>query len=130
YALTRHSVHFPYVARQGLNPLQLIISRKDEAQLNKSERIPLGFLQAAQSLSISENLEKNEFFGTTESSNKLIEDRKRFIITYRIITPEEKKEQEKQTIKDEERILGYKSNDKKGALAKRLSNKLKDLFRR
>lgn len=128
FTLTGDSDEFPYVARQGLNPIQFLISRKDGKDLNFSEVIPMGFLQSAQALSITENTNKNEFFGDFESTNKLSEDKKSLIVTNRIITPEEKEEREKQAISATEKILGFSSNDGKISLRKRFSNKLKELF--
>ncbi len=128
FSLTGDNDEFPYVARQGLNPVQFLISRKDGKDLNLSEVIPMGFLQSAQALSITENTNKNEFFGDFESTNKLSEDKKSLIVTNRIITPEEREEQEKQAISDNEKILGCPSKDSKMSLRKRFSNKLKELF--
>ncbi len=128
FVLSGNNKDFPYVARQGLNPFQFIISKKDGAPLKGNEKIPVGFLQSTHSLSISENMEHNEFFGEFESFNKLSEDGTRFITTYRIITPEEKEKREKQAIKDEEKLIGYKADEKKISLSKRIANKFKNIF--
>lgn len=128
FKLTGDRDDFPYVARQGLNPVQFLISRKDGKELNLSEIMPMGFLQSAQALCITDNTEKNEFFGDFESTNKLSDDKKSFIVTNRIITPEEKEEKEKQAIRDTETILGATSSDGKLSFGKRLGKKFKKIF--
>lgn len=109
---------FPYVANQGLNPTQMLLSRKDGKPLDSEEEVPIGFVQSAESLLMIENTEKNEFFGEFERIREFSEDSKYFVTTLRIITPEEKekKEQSKTTANSQERMT--------------LSKKVKDAWNR
>lgn len=80
-----------YMAQQGLNPLQVLIFRKDGKVLDeKKEVIPQGLVEAADMILVNSNLEHNEFFGDFERSRKLSDDGKYVVTTFRIITPEEK----------------------------------------
>lgn len=130
FVLGGDNEEFSYVANQGLNPFQFIISRKDGAFFKANEVLPLGFLQSAQTLSINENMDHNEFFGEFECSSHLSDDKKSFVTTYKIITPEEKEKREKQAIEDEERILGFtsKKDNKKVSLSKKFIDKFKGIF--
>ena len=81
----------PYMAQQGINPLQVLIFRKDGKVLDeKKEVIPQGLVEAADMILVNSNLEHNEFFGNFERSRKLSDDGKYVVTTFRIITPEEK----------------------------------------
>ena len=81
----------PYMAQQGINPLQVLIFRKDGKVLDeKKEVIPQGLVEAADMILVNSNLEHNEFFGDFERSRKLSDDGKYVVTTFRIITPEEK----------------------------------------
>lgn len=80
-----------YMAQQGINPLQVLIFRKDGKVLDeKKEVIPQGLVEAADMILVNNNLEHNEFFGDFERSRKLSDDGKYVVTTFRIITPEEK----------------------------------------
>ena len=80
-----------YMAQQGINPLQVLIFRKDGKILDeKKEVIPQGSVEAADMILVNSNLEHNEFFGDFERSRKLSDDGKYVVTTFRIITPEEK----------------------------------------
>ena len=81
----------PYMAQQGINPLQVLIFRKDGKVLDeKKEVIPQGLVEAAEMILVNSNLDHNEFFGDFERSRKLSDDGKYVVTTFRIITPEEK----------------------------------------
>ena len=81
----------PYIAQQGINPLQVLIFRKDGKVLDeKKELIPNGLVDAAEMILINSNLEHNEFFGDFERSRKISDDGKYVVTTFRIITPQEK----------------------------------------
>lgn len=78
-------------AQQGLNPLQVLIFRKDGKPMDrKTERIPEGAVHGGEMILMNTNLEHNEFFGDFESSMTISDDNKYIIKTFRIITPEEK----------------------------------------
>ena len=80
-----------YIAQQGINPLQVLIFRKDGKVLDeKKEVIPQGLVESADMILVNSNLEHNEFFGDFERSRKLSDDGKYVVTTFRIITPEEK----------------------------------------
>ena len=81
----------PYMAQQGINPLQVLIFRKDGNVLDeKKEVIPQGLVEAAEMILVNSNLDNNEFFGDFERSRKLSDNGKYVVTTFRIITPEEK----------------------------------------
>lgn len=83
-----------YVARQGLNPLQVLVYRKDGNPLDeKTDLIPQGLIHASETILIDYNLENNEFFGTFERRRNLSDDSKYLVTTFRIV-PEEIKEEE------------------------------------
>lgn len=111
---------FPYTIAQGLNPLQMLLYRNDGEILSKSEILPLGLLQSADSLLITNNLEKNEFFGDFEKTTKLSDNQKYFITTFRIITPEEKEAKEKTSKQKEEPLT----------LSKKIKQALSKLIKR
>ena len=82
-----------YVARQGINPTQVLIYRKDgKAMDKKKEVIPHGLVQAAESILVDANLNNNEFFGDFESTRTLTDDGMYLVTTFKIIP---KKEEEK-----------------------------------
>lgn len=115
--------HFAYVAHQGLNPLQMIISRKDGKKMDVSTTsIPMGFLQSADMIVVNQNLENNEFFGDFELKRELSEDGKALLTTYRIITKEEKEDHSLAATKAKEE---EKENRK---LSKRIFNGLAKFF--
>ena len=85
----------PFVANQGVNPLQIIISLKDGKELKGDDCvIPVMFFQAAEMLIINKNLDTNEFFGEDISvKRKFSTDSMEFISTYEIVPRiEDKKE--------------------------------------
>ncbi len=83
----------PYVARQGLNPLQVLIYRVDGKELNpKTEVIPQGLVQGTESVLINTSLEQNEFFGERfERTRELSKDSKYLVTTFKIVQPEKEK---------------------------------------
>ena len=102
-----------YIAQQGLNPLQVLIYRKDGQVLDKEhEIIPQGLVEASQSILINYNLENNEYFGDFERTRKLSKDNKYLITTFRIIPVDEKDKVEEKDI----------SNNDNMSLIKRIRN--------
>lgn len=99
-----------YIAQQGINPLQVLIFRKDGKVLDeKKECIPQGLVEAADMILVNSNLEHNEFFGDFERSRKLSDDGKYVVTTFRIITPEEKDKKNgvvKSNTPEEKKTLG------------------------
>ena len=105
----------PYMAQQGINPLQVLIFRKDGQVLDeKKELIPNGLVEAAELILINSNLEHNEFFGDFERSRKISEDGKYVVTTFRIITPQEKNKRNG--------IINSNNSDEKMTLGKRIKN--------
>lgn len=79
-----------YVARQGINPTQVLIYRKDgKAMDKKKEVIPQGLIQAAESILVDANLNTNEFFGNFERKRELSEDGMYFVTTFDIVPKKE-----------------------------------------
>ena len=99
-----------HMAQQGLNPLQVLIFRKDGKPMDrKTERIPEGAVHGGEMILMNTNLEHNEFFGDFESSMTISDDNKYIIKTFRIITPEEKDKMNGITNTPQEKItLGKK----------------------
>lgn len=123
--LVSDNASFPYVVQQGINPLQMLLSRKDgQALSNESESIPASFIQSADMLVVNKNLETNAFFGDFALSRKLSDDQKYLVTTYRIIPKEEKEYQHlvETRAKEEEK------ESKK--LSKRIATALKHLFQK
>lgn len=117
FTLSDENDEFPYIVKQGLNPLQMLLFRKDGKPIGSREKIPMGFIQSAGGLLIIDNTEKNEFFGDFEMSRKMSEDNKYLITTYRIITPEEKEKMEKASAKQKEQMkLGKRIKNAFGKL--------------
>lgn len=103
----------PYMAQQGINPLQVLIFRKDGQVLDeKKELIPNGLVEAAEEILINSNLDHNEFFGDFERSRKISEDGKYVVTTFRIITPQEKNKRNG--------IINSNNSDEKMTLCKRI----------
>jgi hypothetical protein len=104
-----------YMAQQGINPLQVLIFRKDGKVLDeKKEVIPQGLVEAAEMILVNSNLEHNEFFGDFERSRKLSVDGKYVVTTFRIITPEEKDKRNG--------VIKSNSPEEKMTLGKRIKN--------
>lgn len=116
----------PYVAQQGLNPLQVLVFRVDGNTLNKKrESFPQGLIQATESILINDNLEHNEFFGEQFERTRIISDDGKYLVTtFKIIPPEVV--QEKSNTKEDANALDTKIVDKPKNLAKRI----KDWFNR
>jgi hypothetical protein len=104
-----------YVARQGINPTQVLIYRKDgKAMDKKKEVIPEGLVQAAESILVDANLNTNEFFGNFERTRTLTDDGMYLVTTFKIIP---KKEEDKEKVKDD-----VKPTKERMTLAKRIKN--------
>lgn len=104
-----------YMAQQGINPLQVLIFRKDGKVLDdKKEVIPQGLVEAADMILVNSNLEHNEFFGDFERSRKFSDDGKYIVTTFRIITPEEKNKRNG--------VIKSNSPEEKMTLGKRIEN--------
>lgn len=93
----------PYVAQQGLNPLQVLIYRIDGTELDdKRENFSLGLIQATESILINDNLEHNEFFGDKFERMRMISDDKMYLVTsFKIIPPELEEENELNKIEEQ-----------------------------
>lgn len=80
------------MAQQGINPLQVLILRKDGKVLDeKKELIPNGLVDAAEMILINSNLEHNDFFGDFKSFTKLSDDGKYVVTTFTILPPSKNK---------------------------------------
>lgn len=91
----------PYMAQQGINPMQVLFFRKDgKAMDNKKEELPMGLIQSAESILITDNIEHNEFFDKVESSRKMSDDKKYLITTMKVI-PKLEEELEKEVATEE-----------------------------
>ena len=86
----------PYVAQQGLNPLQVLIFRTDGESLDrKRESFPHGLIQATESILINDNLEHNEFFGEHFERTRIVSDDGKYLVTtFKIIPPQIVEEKE------------------------------------
>ncbi len=84
--------HAPYMAHQGLNPLQVLIFKKDGKSLGENEIIPEDFKAAAEDLLITTLLEVNEFVDNATPEIDFSEDHRYFVITYHIVPKEEVEE--------------------------------------
>lgn len=124
-----------YIAKQGLNPLQVLFYRKDGKKLDaKKDIIPSNLIQAAEGILIDTNLEHNEFFGDFERTRDISSDGKYFISTFRIITPEEKEQKQKEELvqqelaqqKEEVQVKSDKKEER--TLTKRLLKGIKNHF--
>ena len=104
-----------FMAQQGINPLQVLIFRKDGKVLDeKKEVIPQGLVEAAEMILVNSNLDHNEFFGDFERSRKISDDGKYIVTTFRIITPEEKNKRNG--------VIKSNSPEEKMTLGKRIEN--------
>ncbi len=116
----------PYVAQQGLNPLQVLIFRVDGKKLDpKKEIIPQGLVQGTESVLINDNLEHNEFFGESfERTRELSEDDRYFVTTFKIVPPQL---EEKQDISKNQNNGAVPERPK--SLGKRIKNWIDRTFR-
>ena len=97
-----------YMAGQGLNPLQVLIYRKDGRCLDKKrDIIPQGLIQSAESILINYNLENNEFFGDVKKSVKLSDDYKYLVTTFEIIPLKEEKQEKEEKVSLGKRIKSW-----------------------
>ena len=72
----------PYVAQQGLNPLQVLVFRVDGKKLDKkTESFPQGLIQATESILINDNLEHNQFFGDQFERTRAVSDDGKYLVT-------------------------------------------------
>lgn len=119
----------PYVAQQGLNPLQVLVFRVDGKKLDeKRESFPQGLIQATESILINDNLEHNQFFGDQfERTRAVSDDGKYLVTTFKIIPP--KIVEEKEEVLEETNAPVTKSQDKPRSLAKRFKNWIEKTFK-
>lgn len=119
----------PYVAQQGLNPLQVLVFRVDGKKLDKkAESFPQGLIQATESILINDNLEHNQFFGDQfERTRAVSDDGKYLVTTFKIIPP--KIVEEKEEVLEETNVPVTKSQDKPRSLAKRFKNWIEKTFK-
>ena len=110
----------PYVAQQGLNPLQVLIYRTDGTSLDsKREIFPQGLIQASESILINDNLEHNEFFGKSFERTRFVsDDGKYLVISFRIL-PELEKDNNLVVDSSESKSIAV---DKPKSLAKRIKD--------
>ena len=107
---------WPYIARQGINPTQVLIYRKDgKAMDRKKEVIPEGLVQAAQSILVDANLNTNEFFGDFENIRTLTDDGMYLVTTFKIIP-------KKEEVQEEGKENSVQPTKEKMTLAKRIKN--------
>lgn len=116
----------PYVAQQGINPLQVLIYRIDGTTLDKKrESFPQGLIQATESILINDNLEHNEFFGENFERTRIISDDGKYLVTTFRIIPEPEKDNEKEV------RVGQSTNlpvDKPKSLGKRIKDWINKKF--
>ena len=119
----------PYIAQQGLNPLQVLIFRIDGEPLDgKRESFPQGLIQATESILINDNLEHNQFFGDNFERTRIISDDGKYLVTtFKIIPP--KIAEEKEEVLEETNAPTTKSPDKPMSLAKRFKNWIERTFK-
>lgn len=119
----------PYIAQQGLNPLQVLVFRVDGKKLDKKvESFPQGMIQATDSILIDDNLEHNEFFGEFfERSRTVSDDEKYLVTTFKIIPRRITEEKEEVVDKNNEPVI--KTQDKPKSLAKRFKNWVERTFK-
>ncbi len=102
----------PYMAKQGVNPLQVLIYKKDGTTFEGSEIFPVGLIDGATNLTIMYNLDNNEFFGdNVKMTRELTDDGKYFVTTFAVV-PKLTEEQKKQKSNSEQpRSLGKRIKD-------------------
>lgn len=118
----------PYIARQGLNPFQMLVYRVDNIYMFlKEDDLPKTLIGGGEEHLVDSNLNNNEFFNYFDRESTFTIDRRLFVITYKIRVPE--KEREKSEL-EKYFILGANSQDtgKKLTLIARIKNKFKKLF--
>ena len=112
--------NYPLIARQGINPLQMLIYRKDGKTFEDDNMdISQAFLQATDMLIVNQNLESNEYFGDFEITRKLTEDKKYLVTTFRIMSKSE----------INHRYLTENNSKNKDSIGKRLVNRITKLFK-
>lgn len=112
--------NYPLIARQGVNPLQMLIYRKDGKTFEDDNMdISQAFLQATDMLIVNQNLESNEYFGDFEINRKLTEDKKYLVTTFRIMSKSE----------INHRYLTENNSKNKDSIGKRLVNRITKLFK-
>lgn len=115
----------PYVAQQGINPLQVLVYRTDGTLLDaKRESFPQGLIQATESILINDNLEHNQYFGNQFERTRIISDDGKYLVTTFKIIPEEKVEKKYNDEKNTNVQL-----DKPKGLKKRIKNWFDKNFR-
>jgi hypothetical protein len=119
----------PYVAQQGLNPLQVLLFRTDGKKLDeKNESIPQGMIQATDSILINDNLEHNEFFGEFFERNRSISDDGKYLVTTFKIIPRQVVDKKKK-IEKENNAPTINSVDKPKSLTKKFKNWIDKTFK-
>ncbi|MGN1371224.1 MAG: hypothetical protein ACI4XM_02990 [Candidatus Coprovivens sp.] len=117
----------PYVAQQGLNPLQVLIYRIDGTSLDsKRERFSQGLIQASESILINDNLEHNEFFGNSFERMRFVSDDGKYLVISFKILPE--LEKDNNLVIDTEQSNNI-AVDKSKSLSKRIKDWINKRFR-
>ncbi len=100
-----------YMAQQGINPLQVLLFRKDGKKLSNTQdtNIPMGLIQGIDSLLIMHNTEKNEFFGNVERTRELSDDKKYFVTTFKIIPKMEDVKEQNMEVKTNDVMVKRKT---------------------
>lgn len=112
----------PYIAQQGINPLQVLVFRIDGAKLDEEkEDFPLALIQTTESLLINDNLEHNEFFGEDfNMTRSLSEDGKYLVTTFKINPPQEKEDTMENEIQQDTDSNGRTQKNEPKSLVKRI----------
>lgn len=112
----------PYIAQQGLNPLQVLVFRIDGAKLDEDKEVlPQGLIQTTETLLINDNLEHNEFFGAEFNVSRcLSEDEKYLVTTFKINPPQEKEDTVDKEVKQDNDSNERTKKEEPKTLAKRI----------
>lgn len=70
-----------YYAINGINPLQILIGKKDHTPFNENDSLTLQSFNEVYGIGIDDNIEHNEFFEYTGADWKLSNDKMYYVIT-------------------------------------------------
>ncbi len=115
-----------YGAKQGINPLQHLVYRKDGMPFDEKidTNIPEGLIMGADSLCMMTNSENNEFFGNFNITRSLSEDKKYLITTLNMVVPEEEKEVQKSS---ESKSLGKRIKNRIHQIGQNIKRKFEEM---
>lgn len=92
-----------FIMKSSIDPYKLLIYKRNGEPINSEEEVPREFINNCMSLAVMEKMEKDAFFGYYVTKDYLSEDKKYYVLEFKIMTMDkEAKEEKKEEPKKED----------------------------